>query len=145
MPSGQLAADIDRTKMAERGVSLEKITETLAVCLGAPPTVEFEHIDLRCSPEIGAGKNVLPQAAEIGTARVRGNGGASFPLAEMVQVREIPSARVIHRLDFLPMEEITANPAPDVSLAKARSHCESLAEAIRQELGLAPEYRLVWP
>ena len=60
-----------------------------------------------------------------------------------MKLSETKSARVIHRLDLLPVEEITANPAPGVSLAEARSLCVNLAEVVRQELRLTPEYRLI--
>jgi hypothetical protein len=42
------------------------------------------------------------------------------------------------------MAEVTANPAPGVSLADARKLCTTAAEAVRKELRLSARYRAIW-
>jgi multidrug efflux pump subunit AcrB len=143
--SPQTHADIDRNGMTERGVSSAHVADTLAVCFGTPPAADFEHIDLRFSPDIGAGNNVLPRLPDMARVKIRDGAGKLFPLGDIVKLSEVQSARVINRFDLMPMEEIMANPTPGVKLAEASSLCVSLAESVRQELGLTPEYRLVWP
>jgi multidrug efflux pump subunit AcrB len=63
----------------------------------------------------------------------------------MAVVREVQSPRAIHRHNLLPMEVITANPAPGVPPAEARTLCSNLAEVVRQELRLATDYQMLWP
>lgn len=130
-----LSMDVDRDKARELGVPLDDVTRTLAVCFGSPVN-GLEQFDLRWSRGIRANEN--------GHVMVRSNTGKQFPLRTIVNVREGQPARVLNRLDLLPMEEITGNPAVGVSLAEARSICASVADAVREELRLAPEYRLTW-
>ena len=68
-----------------------------------------------------------------------------MPLAAFAKLNEVQAPAAIARLDGMPMEEITANPAPEISVAAARSICNQLAEAIRVELGLSQAYRITWP
>jgi multidrug efflux pump subunit AcrB len=56
--------------------------------------------------------------------------------------RELTAA--VERYNGYPMAAVTANPAPGVSLARARALCEGRAEEVRKELGLSAEYRLAW-
>jgi hypothetical protein len=42
------------------------------------------------------------------------------------------------------MIEITANPAPGISLGEIRTLCKTLAAAVHEELRLTADYRLTW-
>ena len=67
-----------------------------------------------------------------------------MPLSDLVAVREVEVSAAFERLNGLPMVALTANPAPGVSLARARALCEARAAEVRSELGLSAEYRLAW-
>jgi multidrug efflux system membrane fusion protein len=58
--------------------------------------------------------------------------------------REQEGPESIDRIDLRPAVHISGNPAPGVSLGQARWLCETLAEEVRKELHLSPEYALVW-
>ena len=45
---------------------------------------------------------------------------------------------------MMPILQITANPATDVSLGEARKLCETLFDQLRKEARLSTEYRLTW-
>ncbi len=66
------------------------------------------------------------------------------PLSAFLQVREVSAPEAVNRFNLFPAVEITANPAPGVSPAEARTLCETLAEEVRKELALPAGYRLGW-
>jgi multidrug efflux pump subunit AcrB len=66
------------------------------------------------------------------------------PLSDVASVRTVDMPVVIQRFNLSPMVEITASPTAGVSLAQARKLCESAAEEVRMELGLATKYQLAW-
>jgi multidrug efflux pump subunit AcrB len=144
-PVPQPFVGIDRAKMAELGVPLQEVNRTLEFCFGSPRIDGIDDIVVRYTAGVRADENIGPRPADVKQLKVRSVAGKLLPLADMVKLSESKSARVVHRLDLLPVEEITANPAPGVSLAEARSLCASLAEVVRQELRLTAEYRLIWP
>jgi multidrug efflux pump subunit AcrB len=55
-----------------------------------------------------------------------------------------PGLRLLARLDLMPMVEVTANPAAEVSLVESRALCEKLFEQTRTASRLPAEYRLTW-
>ena len=58
--------------------------------------------------------------------------------------RSTPRPRLLVRLDLMPMVEVTANPAAEVSLVESRTLCEKRFEQVRTESRLPAEYRLTW-
>ncbi len=55
-----------------------------------------------------------------------------------------PGLRLLARLDLMPMVEVTANPAAEVSLVESRTLCEKLFEQVRMRSRLQADYRLTW-
>jgi multidrug efflux pump subunit AcrB len=93
---------------------------------------------------VQAPPHLRAQVEDLQRLKVRNAQGDMVPLSEFVRVREIEALGVLERLNLEPMLALTANPAPGVSLADARSLSETLAGEVRKELQLPKEYRLIW-
>jgi HAE1 family hydrophobic/amphiphilic exporter-1/multidrug efflux pump len=75
----------------------------------------------------------------LGQFQVRNNQGEAVPLSKLIEVRATDGPQTIMRFNMYPMAEVTANPAPGVSLAEAREECERIARDTLKEA-----YRLGW-
>jgi multidrug efflux pump subunit AcrB len=140
----QLSVDVDRTKAATLGVSMQDIMTTLQVHFGWKLDNGPGHPGRTLQVKVPPGANGGDQARDIQRLKVRNAQGDMVPLGALVQVREVSGPEAVDRLDCNPMVEITANPAAGVSASQARALCESLAEEVRKELGLPAEYQLTW-
>lgn len=137
IPSAGHRIEINRDKLAELGVAFDAVNQALSLWLGrGGGTDGFHGIELHCAPALG------PEGMKL--VGVRGDGRRWLPLADFVALRQELTPTVVARFDTMPMEEITANPAPNGSLAIARTACTEIAEAVSQEMGLPPSYRIVW-
>jgi multidrug efflux system membrane fusion protein len=139
-PAPHLDVDVDRAKAAALGVSLSDLFDTLQVFLGSREAGHFSRFGRTWQVRVEVDANHRGRAGDIGQLKVRSSQGKMIPLASLATIRETTGAEVLDRLDGRPTVEITANPAPGVSLAEARWLCETAAEEVR----LAAEYRLTW-
>jgi multidrug efflux pump subunit AcrB len=140
----QLSVDVDRAQAKALGVSLDDLMTVLQVHLGLLHVNDFNSFGRTLQVTVQAPPRFRDQVEDLQRLKVRNAQGDMVPLAALVQVREIEAPKVVERFNGEPMLAITANPAAGVSLAGARSFCESLAEEIRKELQLPAEYRLIW-
>jgi multidrug efflux pump subunit AcrB len=138
----QVYLDIDRTKAKEFGVSMDDVFNTLQVYLEAFHVNDFNRFGRTWQVTIQA--EPPGKLEDIKKLKVRNGKGDMVPLGAFVAVREVKGPVVLERLDGRPMVEITANLAPGLTLAEARTLCEGLAEEVRKELKLPREYRLTW-
>ncbi len=141
-PRSQLSVDVDRTKAKRLGVSVEVVFSTLEVSLGPLTVGEGRGGTWRVEVRADAGPRAA--AENIRKLRARNGRGELVPLGALVEVREVEAPAVVDRLDGRPVVRITANPAPGVSLARARALCEARAEEARKGLRLPAAYRLTW-
>jgi RND family efflux transporter MFP subunit len=135
----QLHIEIDRAKAAMTGVALNDIVSTLDVYRGPIHVTDFTRFARRWPVRIqadvrGGGKLV----EDMKRVQVRGNKG-NVAISTVASIREVSSPKVIARFNGQPLVEITANPAPGVSLAEARGLIESIVQAL-----LPPEMQLTW-
>jgi multidrug efflux pump subunit AcrB len=142
-PQRQLYLDVDRTKAKEMGVSLDDVFTTLQACVGRLYINDFNRVGRTWQVQL-EGKDLPKKAEDLKQLKVRNGKGDMVPLGAFVDLREVKGPTVLVRLDGRPMGEITANLAPGVPPAEARSLCERLAEEVRKELRLPREYRLTW-
>ncbi len=131
-PTRQFSTEIQGAKLAEMGLTIAEVSNAL---VGSASIEGLDQFELSYTPDFGA------DWLKLATIR---SGGKLVPLAAFAKVSEVQAPAAIARLDGMPMEEITANPAPGISLAAARSICNQLAEAVRVELGLPGTYQLTW-
>jgi RND family efflux transporter MFP subunit len=143
-PQPQVTVEIDRAAAAVRGVSMEDISTTLRVQVGASPVNDFNRFGRTWQMTVQTMPGSGGLARDIQQLKVRSSRGQMIPLGALVQVREVAAPQALDFLDFQSMVEITANHGTGVSAAQARSLCEKLGEGVRKELGLPGEYRVRW-
>lgn len=143
-PQPQLCVDIDRARAKVQGVAMEDVFRALQTYFGQQQINDFNRFG-RTWQVVVQMEAANPRKAEgLKQLKVRNSKEEMVPLSNLVTVRELTGVAALHRFNGRPMEEITAHPAPGVSLAEARGLCEKLAEEIRKELRLSAEYRLTW-
>jgi multidrug efflux pump subunit AcrB len=144
-PRRELFVNIDRAAAAALGVTLNDINDTLRVRFDEARVGEVNRFGRTWQVTVKADPAAGDQAEALRKLQVRSAEGRLVPLSALVAVREVEAAATVERFNLLPMVVLTANPAPGVSLARARADCAALAEEVRKELGLSAEYRLAWP
>jgi multidrug efflux pump subunit AcrB len=140
-PQPQLYLDIDRKAVKAMNVSLDDLFQTFETYLGQLGVHDFDRSGRTWQVQ---GQAALQAIADLKQLKVRNAKGEIVPVAALVTVREVKAASALERLNGQPMEEITANPVSEVSLAEIRTLCEALAEEVRKELRLPAAYRLTW-
>lgn len=133
--------EVDRAKAAALGVPVGDVFDSLRLFLGFHEAGHFNSFGRTWQVRVASDANSRGRAEDIGKLKVRSRQGKMLPLASLATIREASGAAVLDRLDGQPMVEITANPAPGVSLAQARWVCETTAD---EEIRSAAEYRLTW-
>ena len=139
-----LNVDIDRTKAAALGVSLDDVFKVLQSCL-AKAAVNNPTGSVQSLPATTDGReNAETQAADIRKLKVRNAKGDMVSLSDMVTLHETMVSDVLNRFDLNPTVEITANLKPGVTLAKVRGIWASLLNNARKELQLPETYQVWW-
>jgi RND family efflux transporter MFP subunit len=140
----QLVVDIDRAKAAQLGVPVGDIAAALQAYSGSPTVRDMTRFGRTWQVRVQVEDRTPDRLTALQRLRVRNSRGQMVPLGSLAAVREVVAPRSISRLDFQPMTEIGANPAPGVSRAEARWLCETLAREVSEELRLGADYQLVW-
>ena len=120
-------------------MSLNDISNTLQVYMGSAYVNSFNRFGRTWQVTVQDDGGGRKRAADIKRLQVRSDKGKMVPLGSFVTVRDMTAPRVIDRLDFEPMVEVTANPASGVTLGQARGLCEAAAN-----FELPSGYSLVW-
>ena len=142
-PGSWISFQFNRDECARLGVAFTDIKSTLAVNLGLEVS-DFNRFGLAWEITLlkaGKGNETIESLKQL---KIRNSKGKMVPLSQLAKVRTIQAPAVIERLNAHQMEQITANPAPEVTLAQIHTLCETLAGEVRRELGLPVEYRLTW-
>jgi RND family efflux transporter MFP subunit len=138
-PVASLTVDIDRATATALGVSTADVVKTLQAVLGTSYVNDVNAFGRTWQVTVRADERGRSDADSIKQLRARNSTGQMVPLGSLVTVRDVSGPAVLNRLDLSPAVEITANAAPGLSLAEARSICERLAG---EELPAG--YRLTW-
>jgi multidrug efflux pump subunit AcrB len=142
--SPQIYVDIDRAAVERLGVSLPDVFNTLNTYLGSGHVNDFNRFGRTWQVVVQGDARFREDPEKIRLLQVRNRKGDMVPLGKLLKVRQFQASLVLDRLNLRPAVKITANPAPGASLAQARKLCDALAEEVRRELRLPPEYRLTW-
>ncbi len=118
--------------------------DVLQTALGSAEAGDFTVFGQSGKLRVALAPSGRERLALVKHLKVRSGEGQMVPLASLVTLRETEGPQSIDRLDLRPAMQISANPARGVSLAQARWLCETLAQEVRKELQLSPEYALVW-
>jgi RND family efflux transporter MFP subunit len=144
-PRPQRTVEIDREKSAALGVSHADVLDTLQVYAGAQHVGDLIRLSRAWRVEVQAEAGLGGDWAKgLRQLKVRNSSGQMVPFSAFAKVRETAGPLALDFLDLRPMAQITANPAPGVSAEQARKLCETLAEELRNDLGLSGAYRLTW-
>ena len=134
----EMLIDIDRRQLADLGVTMADVGKELQVALGG---VELGRLtSARRAWQITVRNSAVGRDIEaLKRLKVANANGQIVPLGAVASIREAPAPIAVERLDLYPTVEIAGNPAPGVTLAKARTLCERI---VSEEMGQG--FRLIW-
>jgi len=127
----------DRARAAERGVSIQAISQTVNAMVGGVVAGQYSSEGRRYDVRVRLREQELDRIDQIKRLFVRNNRGERIPLAEVVQVREAKSLAQINRHDRQRSIKIFAN----VQAGKSQQQALAKAEAIAREV-LPPDYKV---
>jgi multidrug efflux pump subunit AcrB len=135
-----LNLEIDRTKCQALGVEIDEIFNRLQVYLGSCYVNDFNQFGRTWQMTVQVDPRFRDQTSAIQNLEVKNKENQLVRLGTVLSVRETSGPTVIERHNRYPIARLTANLAPGVPLAEAKSECESLAQ---QEFG-AKQFKLSW-
>jgi hydrophobe/amphiphile efflux-1 (HAE1) family protein len=125
----------DRTRAAERGVSVQAISQTINAMVGGVVAGQYSSEGRRYDVRVRLRDQELNKIDQIKRLFVRNNRGELIRLSEVVEIREGRSLAQINRNDRQRAIKIFAN----VQAGKSQQEALTRAEAIAREV-LPPEY-----
>lgn len=129
----QLRVNIDRSRAADLGVSVDEIATTLDVMLGSRRTTTFLRGGEEYDVLVQAQRADRSTPADLQNLYVRSRTGALIPLSNLVQVAELAEASSFNRFNRLRAITISARPAPDYPLGDALAFVEKTAREVLPE------------
>jgi multidrug efflux pump subunit AcrB len=96
------------------------------------------HLTVKSVPVVAEPTEELRKVLVLGAER------RLVPLSDLVALRPVVATATVECCNGYPMLALTANPAPDVALARAGTLREARVKEVRGELRLLAEYRLAW-
>lgn len=127
----------DRARAAERGVSIQAISQTVNAMVGGVVAGQYSSEGRRYDVRVRLREQELDRIDQIKRLYVRNNRGERVSLSEVVQVREGKSLAQINRHDRQRSIKIFAN----VQAGKSQQEALARAEAIAREV-LPPDYKV---
>ena len=127
----------DRARAAERGVSIQAISQTVNAMVGGVIAGQYSSEGHRYDVRVRLREQELDRVDQIKRLYVRNNRGERVPLSEVVQVREGKSLAQINRHDRERSIKIFANVAAGKSQQQALAQAEAVARAV-----LPPDYKV---
>jgi HAE1 family hydrophobic/amphiphilic exporter-1 len=127
----------DRARAAERGVSIQAISQTVNAMVGGVVAGQYSSDGRRYDVRVRLREQELDRIDQIKRLYVRNNRGERIPLSEVVQVREDKSLAQINRHDRQRSIKIFAN----VAAGKSQQQALAAAETIAREV-LPPDYKV---
>ena len=127
----------DRARAAERGVSIQAISQTVNAMVGGVIAGQYSSEGHRYDVRVRLREQELDRVDQIKRLYVRNNRGERVPLSEVVQVREGKSLAQINRHDRERSIKIFANVQAGKSQQQALATAEAVARAV-----LPPDYKV---
>ena len=126
----ELRIEVDRTKAAELGVSIEVVARTIETMLGGRVVTRYK----RDAEQYDVIVQTLPSTRntpdDIDVIQVRGRNDTMIPLSSLVKVRESVSPRELNHFGQRRSVSITANLAPEYSLGEALNFMDETAAKV---------------
>ncbi len=135
-----LQLKIDESKARAIGVLVDDIATTLQVYLGEGHDMDSNRLGRNWQVKMERETNFRMGPDDIGKLPICTREGRFVPLSTLVEFHMEDGPVVIERLNMYPMVEISANPAPGVTLKDARALCEKTAQ---EALGRSMRYQWI--
>ncbi len=135
----QLFLDIDRTKVASLGVSLDDVNQTLDMFLGSLYVNSFNDFGRHWQVTVQAEGEFRNQVEDINLFQVRNKSGQMVPLGTLVNVREIGGPVSVSRYNLYTAASINGNVQTGFSTGDAIRDIERIAGATLP-LSMKPEW-----
>ncbi len=133
----------DRAKAAELGVPIQRLAFALNVAFGGIRSGRFTEFDRRYDVRLRYLQQQRSSPDDLSDLYVKTNSGKLVPLRDVTTTQVISTLPVINRYNHMRKIELTANMAEGVSQGEAIARSRELTEAVREEMGLPPTYRIV--
>src|SRR5262249_5725762 len=133
----------DRDKAAQVGVAIQRIAYSLNVAFGGMRNGRFTDLEKRYDVRLRLQEQQRSSPDQLGDLYVRADTGKLVPLRDVTTRKMVSTLPIINRYNHLRKVEITANMAPGVSQGEAIFRSHTIAEEVREEMGLPPSYRIV--
>jgi HAE1 family hydrophobic/amphiphilic exporter-1 len=135
----EIQLDVDRGRAADLGVSATALGRTLRTLLAGEKVGSFEDLGNRYDVRVQVLPEYRDDPSKIDLIRVRSARGELVPISNAARVNIEEGPVEVRRENRARAIRLSANTAPDVSLAVAMRKMDRWAE----ELGIAPPYALV--
>ena len=123
----------DREKAAERGVSVEAISQTINALIGGVRAGKFKQNGRRIDVRVRLISEARDKPEDIGELWVRNQNGEMIPMKEVVKMERVKTLLTITRENRERAIEIFANVAPKASQAKSLAKAQEIAAEILPE------------
>jgi multidrug efflux pump subunit AcrB len=131
--------DIDRTKCQALDVEMKEILNALEVYLGAIYVNNFNEFGRTLQVRVRADERFRNRADGVHQLQVKNKQNQLIRLGTVLSVRDTNAPAAIERHNLCAAARITANLADGVSVAEAKSLCETLAAN-----GLPRSFQMTW-
>jgi len=127
----------DRLRAAERGVSIQTISQTVNATVGGVVAGQYSSDGRRYDVRVRLREHELERVDQINKLAVRNNRGERIPLSEVVKVVEGKALAQINRHDRERSIKVFANVTPGKSQQEALTRAREIARSV-----LPQDYRL---
>ncbi|MGN6152981.1 MAG: efflux RND transporter permease subunit [Lysobacteraceae bacterium] len=127
----QMRVEIDHTRAADLGVSVNEIGRTLETMMGSRRVTTFVDNGEEYDVMLQAGRAVRATPADLAAIQVRGRDGALIPLSNLVKIDEMAEAGSLNRFNRLRAITISAGLAPGYRMGDAIAWTE---QVVKEEL-----------
>ncbi|MDP2600526.1 MAG: efflux RND transporter permease subunit [Deltaproteobacteria bacterium] len=123
----------DRKKAAQRGVSVEAISQTINALIGGTRAGKYKQNGRRIDVRVRLVSEARNKPEDIGELWVRNQNGEMIPMKEVVKIEQVHTLLTITRENRERAIEIFANVAPKASQAKSLARAQVIAAEILPE------------
>ncbi|WP_062016134.1 efflux RND transporter permease subunit [Aureimonas sp. AU4] len=135
----QLFADVDRARARQLNVPITEIFNTLQIYLGSLYVNDFNEFGRTYSVRVQADAPFRARAEDIGSLKVRSNGGEMIPLSALMRVDTVAGPERALRYNGFLAADVNGNAAPGFSSGQARAAVERIAAET-----LPPGFQFEW-
>ncbi|MGE0310090.1 MAG: efflux RND transporter permease subunit [Lautropia sp.] len=129
----QIAVDIDRERVADLGVGVRTVGQTLETLLGGRRVTRFIQNGEQYEVIVQVAPDDRRTAADLDDIYVRNRSGSMIQLSNIVRTQETVAAKELNRFNQLRAATISANLAPGTTVGEALAFLESAAQRVLPE------------